>query len=254
MIAPYRSTWRVGARVGKRRRVVTQAAKVNQSNRTLAVLPKARGTLRQQVASIRRSLRVLAPERKFIDVDCTASNIASPGTVIHVTKIAQGDTVADRTGNGVKLQLLSLRGRISTPIDTIPGTTPTRNSYYRVALVQDKQQIADTSPGLTDIFNPSNPVTVQLAVTALKRFRVLWMSNVFDPRMLLMATSLENTSACPTQMTTFEYNWTGNQEIRFNGTATSDIEKNGVYLIYFSDDANSTLDIGASVRLGFTDA
>lgn len=228
---------------------LTAAAKYNRSNRTLSRTSSRRGSIRQQVGSIHKALRTIAPEVKYLDVAVSSTNIATPGAIVHCTAIAQGDLLGNRTGEGIKLQSISLHGSWTMPV----ATTPTANAYIRVVIFVDKQQVADTTPGVTTVFSPTGPQEMQLNTTALKRFRILYASPVLDLRRLAAATAL-STTVVPTQSPLFSFDWSGNMEVRFNGANTTDIEKNGVYVAYLSDDANNTIDTSVTCRLGFIDS
>lgn len=249
-IAPKRRRVSTVVMANKRRRT-TAASKINKSNRTIARVPRSRGPLRAQVASLRRAMSGLAPEMKYLDVDVTAADITTAGSVIHVTQIAQGDGLGNRAGNSIKLRTISFRGNF---VRTSVGATPTAGAFYRLALVVDKQQVVDASPATVTIFD-GGAVTLQMNIQTLKRFNCLWLSRIYDPQRMVMDTDqITANGVVPTEGVIGMFDWSGNMEVRYNGSATSDIQKNGVHFVIISNDSNNTLDFSGSVRLGFTDA
>ena len=217
-------------------------------------LPKRMGSLKTQVKTIRRALNAAAPEIKYIDVNQDQSNIPTTGTVGHVTAIAEGDTLSTRDGQQIKLKSLSIVGRFicATSVNASLG------SSYRIALVVDKQQVADTAPSMADMFNGTGsprPENLLPNLNSMSRFSYLWISEIFYPLMMITNTSGLTSAivAAPTQGFAFEHNWTGSLSVGYNGANTTDIQKNGVYLCFISSDTQATIDIDCTVRVGFID-
>jgi len=198
------------------------------------------GSLLQQVRSLQRFVATLKPEIKFHDTACAGSNVPVTGTVDHITDIAQGDTVSTRTGNAINVVSITLKGTISD--------YGAAGSHFRVCLVQDKQQVADTAPAAGTIFSDAiasaNPVTAVPTIANLSRFNVLWMSRAYHSGGL-NAGFVNNYWECSKKV---------NIKVSYNGTASTDIEKNGLYVIFLSDQAAATVDFNGLARLGFTDA
>ncbi len=230
----------------QRRRRQGRSFSVNQ-RRSLRVF-KGSGSLGSQVQNIGKYLNQTAPEIKYSDVSLSQTDIGDPGSVLHISNIAQGDTLGTRTGNSISVKSITVKGRFNTPV----AVTPTGNSYYRLALVIDRQQVADTAPAFTDIFDNSDPTFVFPNENSLGRFTYMWMSRIFDPRRLGFSTAL-TTTTIPTQSPFWEFTWTGNLVIRYNGTASTDIQKNGIYFVVMTTDLNDALDITGVGRIGFTD-
>lgn len=222
----------------------TPTGRVRRINKRTTRGPRTRGPLRAQLKSLQSIVKNLAPEIKYADVALTASNIPTTGAVVHITAIAQGDTQSTRTGNTVNVTSLSFRGSFAGATDV------SIVSYMRILIVVDKQQVADTSPAAGDIITSANPVNALPNLENLERFRILHASGVYDLRRMQLDTDLSN---APTQSAYFDYSWTGNIKVSYNGTATSDIEKNGIYFVILSDVAAATSDFGGSCRVAYTD-
>jgi len=204
-----------------------------------------------QVKQIRTQLNKNAPEMKYKDVDVGANNVADPGALQLITNISTGDTVSDRTGDIVTLRSIHLKGYIIMPST---ATAQPSDTFYRVALVQDLQQVSSTTPVLGDIFSPSDPVELYPSVQDLGRFKIHWVSKIFEARMLGAAQIAGDPLLVPTQTRTFDHTWTGAVRISWATTTGTDIDKNGFYFVMLSSDTLDTVDFSATARMGFTDA
>lgn len=219
-------------------------SRARQFNRRVARTVSGKGPLRSQVKDLQKFARSLAPEVKVIDIDCTSANIALTGAVVHITAVAQSDNVDGRTGNTINVTGVALRGFFTSASDS-----PSFGNA-RFALVVDKQQVADTAPTASTIFANSGSAVWALPNNIQRdRFRILWVSHVYDLRRLLMDS--DNASAS-TQTNQVEFNWTGNLRVSYNDTAATDIEKNGMYFVILNDSAN-TLDYSGIARINYTD-
>lgn len=206
-------------------------------NKRTVVGPSRRGTLKQQVKSLQKVVRALAPELKVVDVSTSISNLTNAGTVIHLTQVAQGSDVPNRIGNSINLRNIALR------MNYTQGSDATAAAYIRYAVVQDTQQISDTSPVVGDVFSSANP-QISLPVTNNRgRFRYLHVSKPITVNMVTNGTTNPY----------WEFNWKGNSRVDYNGTASTDQQKNAVYLIVLTDSAASTMDFIGTCRLQFTD-
>lgn len=236
----------------KRGRYVSNAKKRFQIKPFMR-MPARRGTLTTQVKSIRRVLNRVAPEIKYLDVDGSTTNIPTTGYIFHCTQIAEGDTLGARDGQSIRLISINLCGRFVTATSALASI----GSCYRLALVVDRQQVADTTPAIGDIFTSTSPrpETLMPNLNTLKRFSMLWVSPVYYPNMMVTTTSglTAIIQFPPTQGFCFDHNWTGNLPVGYNGAATSDIQKNGVYFIVISSDSQATMDVDVTARLGFVD-
>lgn len=210
--------------------------------------PSKRGSVFRQVRSLQSYVSGLKPEVKYTDTSLSSENVTTAGTVVHVTAIAQGDTIATRTGDQINVRSIDIRGSLDIP----SGATPTAFGYYRVALVQDKQQVADTAPTAAAIFTSTAPEFLLPNVAALDRFKIIYLSQLFDPRMMVADTDFTS-GVPPTQMPVFSFSWTGNIKVRYNGTAGTDIQKNGLFVVFLTSEGGNTVDFRGLCRVGFTD-
>jgi len=225
--------------------VSTPANRFRSINRRTTKGPRTTGTLRAQVKSLQSIVKNLAPELKYVDVSVTPSNIPTTGTVVHVSAIAQGDTQSTRTGNTVNVTSVSVRGSFSGATDVSVV------SYMRILLVVDKEQQADTAPTAAAVVLNANPVENLPNLDNLERFRVLYATHVYDMRRMQLDT--DATTTAPTQSAFVDFTWKGNLKVSYNGNASTDMEKNNIYLVFLSDVAAATTDFSGTTRIGFTD-
>lgn len=230
---PYRTPKR--ARLMKTPR--TPAAALKPFNRRQTKTPSAKGTVKQQLASLRRAVKHLAPELKLSDILLTQNNVTSAGTIQHITGIAQGTDSNQRVGNSINLRNVSLHVTFTN------GSEATAASAFRYAVVQDKQQITDTAPAVSDVFNSSDPKITMPLQGSRERFNILWLSKPFTVNDMTNAT----------RPFTREWTWSGSITIDYNGSATTDQQKNALYFIILTDSGASTADFTGTVRVQYTD-
>lgn len=229
--------YRTPKRVAFSRTPKTPVAGFKPFNKRSTAAPSARGSFKQQLASLRRAVKHLAPELKLTDVNLQQSNVTSAGSIQHVTTIAQGTDTNQRVGNTINVRNISIH------ITYTAASDATGTATMRYALVQDKQQIADGPPAVLDVFNSADPKITLPAVGSRERFRVLWMTKPFTQTEM-------NTGTRPY---TREFVWNGNLQVDYNGTATTDQQKNALYFIILIDSTANTADFTGTLRVQYTD-
>jgi len=207
--------------------------------------PSTRGSILSQIKSLQNVVKKLSPEMKYKTVDTSASNIPSTGTVVSLNNIPQDDTMSGRTGNAIVVNKISLTGyfqRNSTDFGA--------DAFYRIAIVCDKEQVNNTSPTAAQIFDVPAIPTDGLALSSnLERFRMLWLSPVYDAWRMRLDSDLLAAST-PTQATNFAHTWTGSIRVLFSGTG-AEVQKNGLYVVFLSNIAVG--DVASTCRVGYTD-
>lgn len=174
-------------------------------------------------------------EKKKYDVEVTATTVSSSGAVYSLSGIAQGDTDQLRNGNSILCQNLYLRGVVAQP-NNLTG-------MFRLIIFLDKQQVSDTSPSLTDVIDPtfSNYYNAPLNNLTVGRFKILKDTKFHTE---------------PGSAITIPFKYfiplTGHH-MRFNGTASTDIQKGGIYILVVSDKGALFPTIEYVSRLTFTD-
>lgn len=170
-------------------------------------------------------------EKKKLDTISTGSAISNSGTIVHLSAIAQGDGDNNRSGNSVYARSLNLKGTLS-----MHGSAS--NTFVRMSLVMDTQQIADTSPSFTDIYENSD-INSHLNNTTVGRFKVL-CSRTYN-------LSVTNTNKI------LYINKAMRHHIRYNGSASTDQQKGALYLVFVSNEATNTPNVNYEARLTYID-
>lgn len=167
----------------------------------------------------------------------TTINMSSAQTNIQsLVAIAQGDTDAGRTGNSILLRNIYIRGSVAINNSVIGNTRVT------LALVKDTQQISDTVPAVADIFqSPSDPDTL-LVTNQFGRFKILW-------RKTYVLTPIGGGR----NVTNINKYWKLYDHIRYNGSASTDIQKNGYYLVAISSESSNYPSLTFNTRIGYRD-
>lgn len=248
------SMYRTPSRPGAKRRLFTTPASTrpfkrsrtafqNKFNRRYLPGVRTGGSITNQLKSLQRAVNALKPEIKYVDTQIPITNsVALTGSVIHLTQIQQGDRTSDRTGDAISVKRLAMRFRI----DRGSFSTAGFGFGMRIVMFVDKQQIADTSPAIGDVLElPSGTGLVSAfpRTVNLERFRILYMSPYLD------AFRVQNGDINDY----YEFNWSGDLKVEFNGSAVSDIQKNGIYFGFVTNDTSNTVDGDGYVRVGFTD-
>lgn len=182
-----------------------------------------------------RLRRLVNVEIKKFDANTSATYVDSTGGLYPLCEVPQGDNDQTRDGKSIKPLSLLIRGECIN--DATAKTTCTR-----IMLLQDTQQIADTTPSVSDVLDGTlAPVYMApLNNETVGRFRVL-----ADFRVMLDDAKVNRKP------------WTIYKKlvghIRYNGIASTDIQKGGYYLLCVSDQATNRPTITFNSRLSFTD-
>jgi len=178
-------------------------------------------------------LKGLVNSEMFHLVTASNTTVSNTGTVIHCTAIAQGDNIGSRQGNSILLR--NVLARI-----TLEQNASATSSFYRVMLVFDTQQVGDTAPGVSDILNSVSTLS-SLNVAQPGRFSVL--KNWF----------LETSNGQGTAKILEFYDGNIMTHVKYNGTANTDIQQNGLYLLLLSDQASNTPTVTYNIKIGYHD-
>jgi len=165
-------------------------------------------------------------------LDMAASNsVTTAGVIDPMCKVAVGDTYADRTGNSIYARALNIKGFCQL------GASETSN-IIRLAIVHDTQQISDTTPALTDIYEAVS-VNAHLAPATVGRFKVL-----YDKCYTFDANNVQRK---------WEINLPMRHHVRYNGTATTDLQKGALYFVQMSNYVTNAPVCAYKARLSFHD-
>jgi len=154
--------------------------------------------------------------------DVSAPTITNTGNVYHLTGVNQDDTDSGRTGNSLLARGLYYSYTIRN------SNTPLTFTTVRVMIIQDQQQISDSSPsnitGILEYTSGPRVVNSPLDSATVGRWKIL-----HDSRLELDTVSqpqVSRTGYIPLR-----------HHIRYNGTGSADIQKGGIYCIFMADQA-----------------
>lgn len=154
------------------------------------------------------------------------------GTMTLLNGMAQNDTSSGRTGNSILMRNVHLRLGFEQHASATLTT-------YRVILLWDTQQTADTAPAVTDVLESASPYS-PLATANAGRFKILksWFFTTDDNK---------------TQTKLIECYKQFRVHTRYNGTANTDIQKMGLYLLTIADQATNVPTFRYSWKVGYHD-
>lgn len=154
------------------------------------------------------------------EVARSTTSVFNGGALYPLNAISQGDADDQRTGNSIFVRYVNITGVVSHGTDTVIHKT-------RVMLVRDKQQVGDTAPSpgdvLEDVGNNLSPFS-KLNSQSAGRFDVLY-SKLFI--------TYPDRAGIP-----FNIKLNMRSHIRYNGAASGDIQKNGLYIVVIGDYAS----------------
>lgn len=155
------------------------------------------------------------------DTNESGTTITSAGTYVsHLTSIAIGDTDTTRTGNSIYVRAVNIHGRVV--YNATSGVTPT---FLRLMVVIDSQQVGDTLPLISSVIDTTNGgYQAHMLNTTVGRFKVLYSK-------IITTDSVQNT------VKPFEINLPMRHHVRYNGSAGTDIQKGGIYVLAISSEA-----------------
>lgn len=173
-------------------------------------------------------------EKYKLDLVQSNQNVTDTPSAIHITAVAQGDGDSQRTGNSIYCR--SVNGKFFLYRSTSGDQVQT----VRLSLVMDSQQVGDTTPGYTDVYEAATPVS-HLNSNTVGRFKVLW-SNTY-------CLDVVKGLSIPIEM-----NVPMRHHARFNGAASTDIQRGGLYLMMVSTQGTSNYPIlNGEIRLSYHD-
>lgn len=168
----------------------------------------------------------------------TLTGAASPlntGMIIPLSDIAVGDTSVTRTGNSIFARSLTFN------INASQNPSSVRNTFVRMILFQDNQQIGDTAPTQSDILESSSPLSLLKTGTA-GRFKIM--------------KTWEFTLSTQNPAKVIKYYKNFRHHIRYNGVEATDIQKGGLYLLVNTSEtiiSDQPPRIDYNIRLGYHD-
>ena len=161
------------------------------------------------------------------------STVDSIGNSNPITNMAQGLTVDTRIGNQIRVNSIELRGKVEW------GALTSTVAIVRIVIVQDLQQVSDTTPTWATAFDLSQDVYSFPNVENLKRFKVISdevISREVDKNFVY-----------------YQKKFKVNSLVRFNGTGAADVQKNHFYMLAVSNVLTNLPALQVSARVLYTD-
>lgn len=181
---------------------------------------------------VKKLVKTIKQEFKKLPNTAGVASVTDTGTVTHLSNIASGSGSNARIGDAVTARYLF--GRLS-----LRQHASSSASDVRIIIFVDKQQVGDGTPTVTNVLAAAEPDSF-LNEATVNRFKILrdWYFNVNDAKSLAWLK---------------KFNIKLNFQIRYNGTAATDIQKNGIYILCISDEPSNTPGLVWSIRLVYTD-
>lgn len=204
--------------------------------------------LEQKVKNIVLKQQTKIEERKFLDtinsatLDLSITSATFPqllqtlpttsASVINLCAVAQGVDINQRVGNEIKV--------MSVNIKSVVNTFGSARSF-RTMLVQDTQQISDTTPTISDIFSYWSPNQYLLNMSNNKRFKILERSDIPYGYMSIDTNGslAPFTGANPFPSMNLFHKFKYPLKVRYNGATSADGQKNLLYLVILCSNENS---------------
>lgn len=176
---------------------------------------------------------IVNSERMYNDQVMTSTATTAAQSCV---AISQGDGSSDRTGNSILVRSISIAGQVEI------NSSVTSNTRCCLLLVQDMQQVADTTPTSTDILRgPTDPLSL-LNTNTSGRFKVIKRWNFF----LTPVAGGRPVHQFRKYLKLYSH-------VRYNGSATTDIQKGGYYLIWVNSESVNRPTLNLVVRTGYHD-
>ena len=160
-------------------------------------------------------------------------NIDSTGALLPLSAISQGDSDSGRTGNSIFARNLSMNLNVKINASNLA------TQFIRIVLLQDNQQISDTTPSISDVLDSAYP-NAPLNQSTAGRFTIIRNWEFY----------LNATNQPGRVLKKYFKLW---HHIRYNGSASTDIQRGGLYLLYISDQATNPPTAGYQIKLGYRD-
>lgn len=170
------------------------------------------------------------------DVQEAGTIITTAGYYKPLTDVAVGDDDASRTGNSIYVRSVHIRGQL-----VYNGTAGATPGFCRLIVVIDTQQVGDTYPAISEVLDTATGgVNAHVLHTTAGRFKILY-SRVFT------------TDNIDRTVVPILINLPMRHHARYNGTASTDIQRGGIYVHAISSEATNGPKLIYNARLSYHD-
>lgn len=180
-------------------------------------------------------------EVKYFNSSYTTPLVAA-GDVFPLTNIAQGDTALTRDGNDITLRSVRVIGSVSLSSDVPQSVAGSQT--YRMIIFQDKQQVADTDPAVTDVLLTAGVYSPYNYPAVKERFKILHDKlYTLNPQGAIAQFDAgirqhqrnHNLWVFPTV-----------KKMMFNGASATDYQKGGLFMLLIVDNLQQTVMAGGA--------
>lgn len=217
---------RFGARSRFRRRRFQRRGRPSAWSRGL----RSVGSIARQVWRLKG---LVNSEMYKLDLIGNSNTIDTAGGLTHLSSIAQGDGDGQRTGNSVFVRSINIRGVVYR------NAAGASTQVVRLSVIMDTQQVGDTSPTFASIYEGTD-VNSHLNSDTVGRFKVL-------KNLILTVDSAGQSGKA------FLINLPMRHHVRWNGTASTDIQKGGLYFSIVSASATNAPTVTWDGRVSYHD-
>lgn len=200
---------------------------------------KKYSNLRKDVFYLKKKVSKIHNEYKYIGTDNAIS--LTSDSIVHLTPIAQGDGVSDRSGNRVSLQSIHIRGILQ---GGAVGGTATQPQPIRLMLVLAKSWDSTSNIAVSDLLDSSSYESFRDLEQDTKNFKVL-----MDKSYIVYGTYNN-----PSFAKLVNINRKVNIPCEFDGGATNQMKRNQLFLVAIADNTGATGTFNYQSRIRFTDA
>lgn len=171
------------------------------------------------------------------DLNSLSGTVPNTGSINNLCQIAQGDNDGERTGNSLLLRYVNISGVVNRD-----STNTSPSSHVRFMLFIDTQQVPDTPPTAADLLQVTSSSAApfsKLNKLSVGRYRILTSRLV----------SVD--SGNPSRLFNLKLNM--RHHVRYNGVASTDIQKGAIYFLAISGDATQPPGVVWTSRISYYD-
>jgi len=196
---------------------------------------------KRAIRGINELRKLINTEFKFVDITGSGSVITQSGAFAHITSIAQGTDVSQRTGDSLKTQYIEFKAHL------LINNSATR-TMYRVIVFRDLENTGSVPVG-TDLLKqagtgnaPTSPFTYANLTRGdvPNRFTIL-----LDEIGTLCINGQENA------VLDFASHLT--QHVRYSSTGAGNVREGALFVAFFSNESTNTPTVDWDIRLFYTD-
>ncbi len=189
------------------------------------------------MAGVKKLKSMIHVELKSRSQAASTTTVSSTGIILSLNTIPEGTGENERIGVGIKVKSI----RIRASIRSAAGGTHT---VFRMILFIDRQQEADTTPSVAEVLQTVNSFDYINWINR-KRFRILSDRLYVFPGQGF-ATGLQ---AMQCSVNKFGMNLVQ----RYNGSASTDIDRNGIFLLLLSDEPSNVPSFEMVPQINYVD-